>query len=202
MHTVQLFDDPTSRSEAIAGFVRQGLEAGDAVLVVATREHWELATARLWQRGLRLDADIASYRLKVSEAALTLSQFMRGRTLDRDLFDQTVGARIRLRRTTGVRLRVYGEMVDLLAQEGDFANVLRLEGLWNDALQSEPVDLLCGYSATSFGDPQHRQTLSRICHAHTHVRCSPYDRRSTSLLESNWTVADLNAAFPADQGPN
>lgn len=183
-HAVQLFDDANSRTDALVGFVRQGLEAGDKVLVVATREHWQSATARLLRRGLQLDADIASYRLAVGDAADMLDRFMTGRTLDRDLFDRTVGERVRCLRAAGPRLRVYGEMVDLLASKGDFVNALRLEALWNDLLSTEPADLLCGYSSIHFGHPRNIDALSQICHAHSHLRFSPCDSLGGYLLQA------------------
>src|SRR4030095_720340 len=141
VHTVQLFDDAKSRTDALVGFVRQGIEAGDQVLVVATREHWQSVAARLLRRGLQLDADIASYRLTVCDASDTLDLFYTNHwALDRDLFEQTVADRRQRPRPAAPRLRIYGEMVDLLAGRGDFANALRLEEWWNDLLRVEPAD--------------------------------------------------------------
>jgi hypothetical protein len=184
-HTIQLFDNANSRADAIVGFVRQGLMAGDNVFVVATREHWEPAAARLLQRGLQLDADIAAYRLTVCDATATKDQLIRRGRLHRQRFNEIVGKRIRRLRTSGARLRVYGEMVDLLAGEGDFANALRLEELWNELLLTEPADVLCGYSSINFGDPRNTDTLSQICHAHSHLRFSPYDSLGGYLLHAS-----------------
>jgi hypothetical protein len=181
-HTIQLFDDGRSRTDALLGFVRQGLETGEQVLVVATREHWGTAASRLLRRGLQLDADIASYRLRVYDAAETLDQLMPHGSITRDRFEQVVGARIRRLRAAGPRLRIYGEMVNLLAGSGDFGNALRLENMWNDLLETEPVDVLCGYSSEYFGDPAYQETLSRICHLHSHLRFSPNDRLGGYLL--------------------
>ena len=182
-HTIQLFYNEQSRTDALVGFVRQGLEAGDTVLVVATREHWESATARLLQRGLRLDADIASYRLTVCNAAPMLDQLKTDHTVQRDRFDKVVAARVRHLRARGARVRAYGEMVDLLAAEGDFANVVRLEALWNELLLTDPMDLLCGYSATHLGHPRNTEALAQICDAHSHLRFSPHDKIGSHLLQ-------------------
>lgn len=184
-HTAQLFDDTKSRIDALVGFVRQGLEAGDCVIVVATREHWQLAAARLMRRGLQLDADIASYRLRVHDANEMLGRLMVENGLDLELFDQVVGERVRRLRALGPRLRIYGEMVDLLAADGDFTNALRLEEMWNDLLVEEPSDLLCGYSSIHFGDPQRSAALSEICRTHTCLRFSPYDRLGGYLLHAH-----------------
>jgi hypothetical protein len=125
-------------------------------------------SARLLHRGLQLDADIASYRLTVYSTAVVLDQFRRGRTLYRDLFDAAVGSPIRQLCATGPRLRVYGEIVDVLAGEGDFTNALRLEEFWNDLLVTSPLDLLCGYSSIAFADGRNKRALDLTCRAHSH----------------------------------
>ena len=183
-HTLQLFDDAVTRTDALVGFVRDGLEAGDNVLVVVTSEHWQSVSARLLDRGLHLDADIASYRLTVCSAAVALDQFRRGRTLHRDLFDATVGTHIRQLCAAGPRLRVYGEMVDELTGEGDFSNALRLEELWNDLLVTSPLDLLCGYSSMTFAEGRNKRALNQICGVHSHLRFSPHDTVGGCLLHA------------------
>ena len=195
-HIAQLFDDAKSRTDALVGFVRQGLEDADSVVVVAIREHWQLAAARLMRRGLQLDADIASYRLRVYDANEMLGRFMIETRLDRMLFDQVVGQRVRRLRSFGPRLRIYGEMVDLLAGKGDFANALRLEEMWNHLLREEPADLLCGYSSIHFGDPRHSESLSQICRTHSCLRSSPHDRLGSHLLQ-----AHVSGSIEAPQRP-
>ena len=182
-HTAQLFDDAKSRSDALVGFVRQGLEDGDSVVVVAIREHWQQAATPLLRRGLQLDADIASYRLRVYDANEMLGRFTIENRVDRMLFDQVVGERVRRLRSRARRLRIYGEMVDLLAGSGDFANALRLEEMWNDLLREELADLFCGYSSIHFGDPRHSASLSQICRTHSCLRSSPHDKLGSHLLQ-------------------
>jgi hypothetical protein len=184
-HTLQLFDDAVSRTDALVRFVRDGLEAGDNVLVVVTPEHWRSVSARLLQRSLQLDADIASYRLTVCSTAVALAQLRRGRTLQRNLFDAVVGTPVRQLCAAGPRLRAYGEMVDVLAGEGDFSTALRLEELWSDLLVTSPFDLICGYSSLAFADGRNKRALDQICDVHSHVRVSAHDAVGSRLLDDH-----------------
>jgi hypothetical protein len=82
-------------------------------------------------------------------------------------------------------LRGYGEMVDVLAGEGDFSNALRLEELWSDLLVTSPLDLLCGYSSMTFAEGRHKRALGQICGVHSHLRVSPHDAVGSCLLQAH-----------------
>ena len=79
-------------------------------------------------------------------------------------------------------MRAYGELVDLLAAQGDFANVVRLEAFWNELLLTDPIDLLCGYASTNLGNPRNTKALAQICTAHSHLRFRPDDELGSYLL--------------------
>src|SRR5262245_17224619 len=80
----------------------------------------------------------------------------------------------------GRPLRIYGEMVDMLASRGEHAAALELEELWNVVDSQKKWKVFCSYSAANFTDPQTRDALRRICAAHTEVRSDPRDARGSS----------------------
>lgn len=47
-------------------------------------------------------------------------------------------------------IRAYGEMVNVLWQDGQEAAAIRLEMLWNDLARTRAFKLLCGYSMGNF----------------------------------------------------
>ena len=179
-HLLQLFDSESSRADAVAEFVRDGLAAGDALLLVVAPEHWKRIAAQL--PGAEIDAAIADGRLTVREAAATLRAFMHRGVPDAERFEASVGTLVRHVSSRGRRLRVYGEMVDVLATEGDFDAAGELETLWNQLAARHPFTLLCGYSAVSFGDPRSARALRDLCSAHSHVLSSPEDMLGSFLL--------------------
>jgi hypothetical protein len=182
-HIVQLFDSTDSRADSVAAFVREGLTGGDTVLVVMTQEQWNLVAVRLRREGLTLDAAVASGRLIVRDAPGTMKGFMRYGVPDPVLFEDVVGRHVRQLASGQARLRIYGEIVDLLAAEGHFEAAHQLEALWNGLGTQAPFTVFCGYSAMNFVNPATADALQSICRAHSHVRWNPADTLGTYLLE-------------------
>jgi hypothetical protein len=182
-HLIQLFDEAESLADAVASFVRDGIRHGQPVLLVIRPLHWALAVA-----SLGLDASSAitdalkQKQLIVLDAETTLRGCLKNGKPDSLLFDEYVGARVRRLLRDGRGLRIYGEMVDLLALEMDFQGAQQLETLWNQLEPSQPYTLLCGYLSARFGDPRHTRWLNAICAAHTRVETAPADRLGAWLV--------------------
>lgn len=184
-HSLQLFDSTNSLADAVARFAGDGLEAGDKVLLVMRPLNWDATAQCLRRRGVHVREALASGRLTVLGAAATLQSFMRCGAVDRELFEATVGTLVRALNSTSGVLRVYGEMVDLLAAEGDFRAALELETVWNGLMERESFQLFCGYSAVNFGDPRVCEELRLISQAHSHVHTNPVDVLGTFLLQAS-----------------
>lgn len=178
-HVARFFDTETSRTGAVLAYVVDALQSGDCVLVVSTAGHWQAIAQRLAARG---GAAAGAGRLSVLDAETLLDQLLVDGEIDAVRFDQTVGSLVRQMTAGGVRLRVYGEMVDLLAEAGSFAAAERLEWLWNRLAASVAFTLLCGYSAVHFGHPRTAAALRRICDCHTRVHAEPDDELAAWLL--------------------
>ena len=183
-HSLQLFDCRDSVADAVSGFIAEGVEAGDVVLAVMRRETWESTARRLRERGLDPAVAQASGGLTVLDAAATLETFLVNGRIDQKLFEDSVGTLVWALASSDRRLRIYGEMVDVLASTGDFRIALQLEARWNDLRAETPFTLFCGYSAENFGNPKLSETLRLTCQAHSHIRTNPRDPLATFLLES------------------
>ena len=183
-HSMQLFDSRDSVADAVSGFIAEGVEAGDVVLAVMRRETWESTARRLRERGVDPAVAQASGGLTVLDAAATLETFLVNGRIDQKLFEDSVGTLVWALASSDRRLRIYGEMVDVLASRGDFRIALQLEARWNDLRAETPFTLFCGYSAENFGNPKLSETLQLTCLAHSHIRTNPRDPLATFLLES------------------
>ena len=181
-HLVQLFDDTDTLAEAVSAFVREGLRRQDLVMVVSTRPHWNAIAKRLDSRSI--SAAIQSGQLTERDAEDSLKLFMRRGRPDRTLFARLVIPLVRDLTSRGRRVRIYGEMVDLLVAEGNFSGARELEDLWNELASQEPFKLFCGYSAVHFGDVRTADELRQICGAHTHVRTHTRDVLGSFLLQT------------------
>jgi hypothetical protein len=182
-HLLQLFDEPESLAGTVARFVRDGIRHGQPILLVIRPLHWDLALAALGPDASSAIAEARGQRqLVVLDADATLRRCMKNGQLDAALFEDHIGHRVRRLLSEGRGLRIYGEMVDLLALEMDFQGAQQLETLWNRLEPGQPYTLLCGYLSARFGDPRHTRWLNAICAAHTRVETAPGDRLGAWLV--------------------
>jgi hypothetical protein len=146
------------------------------LLVVATPQHWEAIAQEFSRLGRDPEAARAEGRLTVLDANEMLSRFMRRGEPQRALFAQTVASTvIGLVNQAANGLRIYGEMVELLAQDRNYSGAAQLERLWNELASECSFTLLCGYSAAHFAGPDAGATLSIICCEHSRLFSSSAD---------------------------
>ena len=182
-HIVQIFDTTESLADTVSAFLHDGYRRGDHVLVVAKPKNWAAVSDRLEERACPVAAAIAAGRLVVLDAATTLAKFMRHGLPDAHLFSSVIGDLVhRLNAETGAGLTIYLEVVELLAEEGNFRGAQRIETLWNELGERCSFRLLCGYSAAHFVSPGADAALREICDSHSRVQANAADPLATWLL--------------------
>ena len=165
-HIVELFDSTESLVDTVAAFLSHALNQGDAGLVVMRLAQWKSGASELTSRNVALSDAIASGQLTVFDGIRTLARIMLHGTPCRGLFEEVIGKTVRRICATGARLRVYGDLVDVLAAEGNFHGAHELEKMWSELTSQEQVTVLCGYSAATFSTPEAGDTLRSICRSH------------------------------------
>jgi hypothetical protein len=171
-HIVQLFDTQHARSRAIWRFVSFGLDNEETVVVVARRKNWQGAARLLRRGGWPIDGTLQSERLIVLDADVMLASFMRRGRIDVDRFEEVIGGCVSDLAARRRRVRIYGEMVDILAEESNLQSARELEELWNRLGRRYAFTLLCGYAAAHFADPKTAASLDAICGLHSHVEAT------------------------------
>ena len=167
MHAVRFYETSAALVRTVAGFIIEGLEAGDPALVIATAEHRRLILqavgAAMNVERLERDGDLIVLDANEALAMLMVDGMPEPKRFEENilpLIDKVSNRRM------GSVMRIYGEMVDVLWKQGREAAALRLELLGNHLAQIRRVSILCGYSmqnsysADSFG---------AICREHTHA---------------------------------
>ena len=115
-HAVRFYEDDTSLCRIVAGFLGDGLAAGQPGVVIAVPSHCEGISQGL--RALSFDVDRLRHSgdLMLLDAEETLSTFMKDGRPDSAAFRESVGGL--LDNVTGgrrsVTVRAFGEMVDCL----------------------------------------------------------------------------------------
>jgi hypothetical protein len=185
-HGVQLFDSDESLADTVADFLGEGLMLKQTVLAVLDEQRWYAIAMRLSTRGVPVDEALGSGHLIVRNAREMLTKFMRHDRPHRGLFNATVGTMVSELAALPRRVRIYGEMVDVLAAQGQYAAAHELEELWTELGREKEFTLFCGYSAGHFGDPRTATALLRICASHTEVLSSPRDVLGSFLLREHF----------------
>ncbi|MDQ3706870.1 MAG: ATP-binding protein [Chloroflexota bacterium] len=172
-HAVQFYDDDAFLLNELSRFIGSAIEAGDAGVVVATREHREGLAQRLKARGVDVELAVEQGRYVAFDAAEMLSKLTRDGQPDPTIFSDVIGGVLAGATSApgGERRRVavFGEMVALLWAEGKADVALQLEGLWNDLAQTHAFDLLCAYPMNFFTQSGDGAPLGRICETHSRV---------------------------------
>ena len=189
-HLVHLFDDTPSLVETVARYLSDGWRRGDRLLVVARAANWMLIAEELRSSGCPVEELVDGGQLHALDAATTLASFTIDGEPDRDAFRRQIGDLVRQQcAETAAGVTAYGEMVDLLAGQGNIIAAERLESFWNDLSAECSFRLLCGYSSSNFGDAHRARHLEGICAHH-----SGADAGTTDLI-GTWLLADHRARY-------
>jgi signal transduction histidine kinase len=168
-HAVQFYEDDGVLLDSVTRFLAAGLEAGERVLVIATKEHTSELRGRLEPFGASDALDQGS--LRFLDADETLARFMVGGMPDAQRFADALAAEVGALRSVrrAPRIRAFGEMVDLLWRSGNSRAAIRLEELWNEAGPKHAIALLCAYGMGNFRGDGDADGFLEICEKHSHV---------------------------------
>ncbi|HJQ21356.1 MAG TPA: MEDS domain-containing protein, partial [Gemmatimonadaceae bacterium] len=151
-HVVQFYENDDFLAAAVADYLAEGLAHGDNVAIIATEGHRQAFTTRLRARGIDVERAMRMGQFVQLDAPDTLRMFMRGGMPDAPAFYETIGAVLHSLRTrdASARIRLYGEMVDVLWKEGNTEGAIRLEELWNSLGAQQEFQLFCAYAMGHF----------------------------------------------------
>ena len=169
-HAVHFYEKEEHLYPIVAQFLGEGLAEGDAVVVIATREHRDAFRSGIAARGMDVDMAIRSGQFTLIDAREALSLFMVDGQPNDKLFHEVIGGTIeKAAQKWNSRIRAYGEMVNLLWHDGSPEAAIRVEELWNALLDQRSFPLLCAYSMGNFYKQGHSESLTDICARHTTV---------------------------------
>jgi hypothetical protein len=184
-HFAQLHRDPQALTDSVTLYLETGLRRGNGVVVIASPLHTELFLTRLRQDELDPGLFLKSGQLELHDAELMLRKFMRNDTPDWDDFRRALAAVFERVRAFGRgTTRAYGEMVNLLWQEGKQTAAIRLEEYWNELARLYPFSLFCGYMLDVHQDQAYHGPLEEIGRTHTDVIGTADDERFRVALDA------------------
>lgn len=165
-HLVQFYENDSFLAESVRDFVVAGFEQGEAAIIVATKEHRQAIDELLEDTEFDLQALRNTGCYVLLDAQETLSRFLVDGEPEPALFSAAVGSLVARAAEAGDGVRIFGEMVALLWEDGQVAEALRLEELWNELADAHPFSLLCAYPMSGFADSE---SFKGVCSTHTRV---------------------------------
>jgi len=159
-HIVQTYQDPAFLADAVAEYLGTGLRRGEAAIVIARPQHVAKFREKLGTAG-------EGGQLIVLDAEETLARFMADGMPQWNAFREVIGGLIAQVRLQYPAVRAYGEIVDILWQEGKREAAIRLEEFWNELTRLQTFSLFCAYAMDHL-DPASYSGLESVCRTHTH----------------------------------
>jgi signal transduction histidine kinase len=198
-HVVQFYENDDALVDVVAKFLAEGLLSGHRVLVIATAEHAESFRFRLASLGVDSAQAARTGQLFLLDARATLATFMVDGMPDAEKFRANVGLVLDTLIQEGYNapIRAYGEMVNVLWQDGNATAAIRLEELWNDLSVTHSFVLLCAYAMGNFYHEAGLAGFEAICRLHSHVLPPQDDARTRSLTAEIAHRVELERALRA-----
>ncbi len=168
-HLMQFYEADAVLVETVVEYVGAGLRAGDVVIAIITEAHRAEVEDGLRSSGLDLDAACAGGQYIALDAAETLALIMAAGNPAPARFEEVIGTIVARAAEGGRPIRAFGEMVALLAAEGNHAAAVRLEGLWNALRRVHTFSLLCTYPVNVLSGTAFEAVFGDVCAEHTLV---------------------------------
>jgi hypothetical protein len=167
-HLVQIYDDESRFMATLERFVGEGLEAGEAAVVIATASHLTWLESRLREAGHDIQAARDTGAYVGLDAAATLSSFLVDGWPDAGRFVEVFGPVVDRAQEGQRKVRAFGEMVALLWAQGHNDATLALEALWNDFCRDRQLALFCAYPRIG-ATRDLTDALAEVCALHSKV---------------------------------
>lgn len=169
-HMAQLYRTDGELADSVSRFIAEGLDAGEAVLIIATASHWALFVARLATMPcIDLASAIVSGQLRIMNADFALSTIMVDGMPQWHRFQETANRIIEKSHKRFGKLRVYGEMASILWQNENRLGAERLESHWNALSHRHDIVRLCAYRVNEADAKGYNAVLECVCRTHSRL---------------------------------
>ena len=165
-HILQVYENTDEFISTLTGFVFDGFNSGDSIIVIARADHLEMLNSRLIANAIDINELINSGQYKPLDAEETLSRFMVNGWPDEQRFMSLANGLLSEAKKGKRKVRAFGEMVAILWQQGNSEATVQLEHLWNKFCSREELCLFCAYPKSGFTKDAN-ESLNDICASHT-----------------------------------
>jgi len=169
-HLIQFYNGEESLFDAISSFILPSFFSSEhAAVIVATKAHLEALDLYLRQQNLVPELLRKREQMFLAPAELILEQLMPRGVIEEQIFFDYFGPLFQKLQKRYPRLLVYGELVNILCENGEHEKAHELEEVWESFLAGKDAALLCGYNLNVFSSDGLEDVFQRICRSHSHV---------------------------------
>ncbi|MGZ4392719.1 MAG: MEDS domain-containing protein, partial [Gaiellaceae bacterium] len=170
-HIVQLYQDQDFLNRAVCRFAGAAIANGEGLILVPTLTHWNAFRPRLEAEGVDVEAARERGQLTIVDADECLPRFMRDGMPDSPVFLGLAADVIGRARAGGryQKVRWWGEMVNVLWEQGNVAASMSLEDLFDQLGEEQDVALFCSFLMDNFDGEVHTHMLPRLGTNHSHL---------------------------------
>jgi hypothetical protein len=171
-HHLQLYSTPAYLIERVSEFFCSAVEAGDAIVAIASASHLRALEEAMRRCGLDAASLMASDRYQVLDSTAALDAISNGGMPDRLLFtaalDPIVDRALAAAGGPASRVSIFGEIAPILCARGDVRAAEQLEQIADAYAAQRPISVLCAYSSDCAGS--HRSPIgAAVCKEHAAV---------------------------------
>ncbi len=182
-HEARFYEVVDELVDPVARFLSDGLRAGDLIAVLAPTAHAELYRDAIESLGhSRSELETGSV---VLEANAALDRVVHGTDVDKDAFAAIVDPLVARAAAEHRRLRVVGELVDILCQRGAPRVAVELEDEWNERIARGGLSLWCSYNMAGVARGDDLVAAGGVCQSHGAVSPSVANRGFTSAASDD-----------------
>lgn len=168
-HFAALYQDQDVLIPSVAEYAASALKGDGAFFLIATPAHRNPILESLKGSGLPVRQLLEEGRLVALDAQECLDGFLVEGMPDRDRFFGTVGSLVQQTIRNHLELRAFGEMVNLLSEQGAHEAAFKLEQLWNELAEEAAFSLYCAYRLNPFSPAIYRGKLQELCRVHNRL---------------------------------
>jgi len=186
-HIVQLYQDQQFLNRAVCRFAAAAIANGEGVILVPTIAHWDAFRPRLESEGVDVKAAEKRGQLTIVDADNLLPTFMRDGMPDSPVFLGLAANVVSQARGDGryLKVRWWGEMVNLLWERGDVAASMNLEDLFDKLAHEQDIAIFCSFLMDNFNGDVHARMLPRLSENHSHlIPVEDYSRLERAVSEA------------------
>jgi DcmR-like sensory protein len=167
-HAVRFYESERSLARIVAEFLIEGFADSHPGIVVATPAMRAALVLELAGRSVDVVELQRAAQFLLLDANEQLAAFMTGGQPDPAGFNTMMCQAIEhvCRGRTNCKVRIFGQMVDVLWRDGQQDAAIHLEILWNQLAHKRAFSLLCGYAMGNFYKDSN---FEDICGQHSHV---------------------------------